>query len=83
MGHSFSRWFKQSMLGEEETEGTQGGQGQSAPTDKVFPNYDLVQKAPPLSQPEYSKTMISSTLSPFDTSTTRYGFEGSLSAPHF
>jgi|TARA_Y100000310_G_scaffold119354_1_gene118093 hypothetical protein len=82
MGHGFSKWFKQSMLGEEEAASEQEGQGAGNPyTKNIFPNPPTPQR--PYGTPEYAKTKASSSISPFDSSVNRYAQEGSLDPPHF
>lgn len=82
MGHGFSKWFKESMLGEEESSSEQQGQGAGNPNiNKIFPNPPTPQR--PLGSPQYSKAKASSSISPFDTSANRYSQEGSLDPPHF
>lgn len=82
MGHAFSKWFDDSMLGEEEAGSEQqGGGGQNPNTKNIFPNPPTAEK--PFGSPEYSKSKASSAVSPFDTSTNRYGQEGALTPAHF
>jgi hypothetical protein len=83
MGHGFSKWFKQSMLGEEEAGSEQEGGGAVNPNPNVIPNTGLVSPEKPYGTPEYSKTKASSSISPFDSSANRYAQEGSLDPPHF
>jgi len=83
MGHGFSKWFKQSMLGEEEAYSEQQGQGATSQNPNVIPNTGLTSPEKPYGAPEYSKTKASSSISPFDSSTNRYASEGALDPPHF